>query len=116
MSEEKIRKIAWNDVYLLEEQKNIIESKLNKAHEINRVNRECGKPFIFTLGAELLLGKMKSQLAELKGEKRNIVKCSICGADIDLDNDFDCWKQGDNYSCIGCGINDFMGMKNKNGN
>ena len=91
----------WDNTDKLEEMIDITKEELKEANEKRA----------FTLNAEIALGKMKSRLAELKGEKRNIVKCASCGNVIDLDNDFDCWKKDDKYFCMGCGISDFMGVK-----
>lgn len=90
----------WNDLESLTKCKDDMEEWFKEIE---------GKP-VFDMNERMIYGKVKSRIAELKGEERNIVKCYICGADIDLDNDFDCWKHDEGYACIGCGINKAMGM------
>lgn len=97
-----MHKFKWDNIESLEYIKGIMEKWLIKARQ------EKG---VFTFQAEIFFGRVKSVLAKLKGEEVNIVKCTICGRDIDLDNSFDCWKDGDKYSCINCGVNKFMGFK-----
>ncbi|KKN90922.1 hypothetical protein LCGC14_0225060 [marine sediment metagenome] len=95
-------KFYWDSIEDLERIRGIVEEWLVKGRQ---------QKGVFTLQAEIFFGQVKSALAKLKGERVNIVKCIICGGDIDLNNDFDCWKDGDKYSCMNCGISKLMGFK-----
>jgi len=96
----------WDNIDKLEEMIDITEKEIKEANQKKA----------FTLNAEIALGKMKSRLAELKGEKRNIVKCASCKNNIDLDNDFDCFLTDGKYYCMGCSISSFMGVKKQGDN